>query len=70
MSDSTYKKIELTGTSSASIEEAVQNALAKAAQTIRNMRWFEMVETRGRIDDGGKIDQWQVTIKVGFRLDD
>ncbi len=69
MSDQIFKKIELVGTSEASIEEAVQNALTKAEKTVRNMRWFEVVETRGSIDDG-KIGQWQVTLKIGFRLDE
>lgn len=69
MSDHVYKLIELTGSSSKSMEDAVENALAKARQTVRNMRWFEVVETRGRIDDG-KLDCWQVTVKVGFTLDD
>ena len=67
--DHVYKLIELTGTSARGIEEAVNNALARAAQTVRNMRWFEVVETRGRID-GGRAAQWQVTIKVGFTLED
>ena len=69
MSDHVYKKIELTGTSSSSIEEAVENALTKAAETVRNMRWFEVVETRGSIADG-KVDRWQITLKVGFTLED
>ena len=69
MSDHTYKKIELTGTSATSIEEAVGNALAKASETIRNMRWFEIVETRGHIHDG-KVGHWQVTVKVGFTLEE
>jgi flavin-binding protein dodecin len=68
-SDHVYKLIELTGTSAKGIEDAVNNALARAAKTVRNMRWFEVLETRGRID-GGKAGQWQVTIKVGFTLDD
>jgi len=66
--DHTYKKIELVGTSPESIEKAVENALARAATTIRNLRWFEVVETRGHIADG-RIDHWQVTIKAGFTLD-
>jgi flavin-binding protein dodecin len=66
--DHIYKKIELVGTSPESIEKAVENALARATATIRNLRWFEVVETRGHIQDG-KIDHWQVTIKVGFTLD-
>lgn len=67
MSEHVYQKIELTGSSSASIQQAIENAVAKASQTIRNMRWFEVVETRGHIDDG-KIAHWQVTIKVGYTL--
>jgi len=69
MSDRVYKKIELTGTSTTSLEEAVENAIARAATTVRNMRWFEVAETRGRIDDG-KVAEWQVTLKVGFALED
>ena len=68
MSDHVYKKIELVGSSPTSIEAAVQNALARAAQTVRNMRWFEVVETRGHIADG-QIEHWQVTVKIGFTLD-
>jgi len=68
MSDHVYKKIELVGSSSSSIEEAVQNAVARAQKTIRNMRWFEVVETRGHIENG-IIEHWQVTIRVGFTLD-
>jgi flavin-binding protein dodecin len=68
MSDHVYKKIELVGSSRGSIEEAVANALARAKKTIRNMRWFEVIETRGHIEKG-KIDHWQVTLKVGFTLD-
>jgi flavin-binding protein dodecin len=68
MSDHVYKKIELVGSSPTSIEEAVSNALARAEKTIRNMRWFEVVETRGHIENG-KVDHWQVTLKVGFTLD-
>ena len=65
----TYKKVEITGTSPVSIEEAVQNAIARASKTIRKMRWFEIVETRGDINDEG-IGHWQVTIKIGFTLED
>jgi len=68
MSDHDYKKIELVGSSSSSIEEAVQNAVARAQKTIRNMRWFEVIETRGHIENG-IIEHWQVTIRVGFTLD-
>jgi len=68
MSDHVYKKIELVGSSATSIEDAVQNALARAGQTVRNMCWLEVVETRGHIEDG-KLAHWQVTVKVGFTLD-
>ncbi len=67
MIDHTYKKIELTGSSTVSMQEAIENAISKASQTISNMRWFEVVETRGHITDN-KIAHWQVTIKVGFSL--
>jgi dodecin len=69
MSDHIYKKIELVGSSPDGIEKAVENAIGRAAKTIRNMRWFEVVETRGQIEEG-KIAHWQVTIQVGFTLDD
>jgi dodecin len=68
MSDHVYKKIELVGSSPKSIEAAVENALARAKKTIRNMRWFEVTETRGHIQDG-QIDHWQVGIRVGFTLE-
>jgi flavin-binding protein dodecin len=68
MSNHIYKKIELVGSSPDGIEDAVKNALSKASQSLRNLRWFEVVETRGHIEDG-KIGHWQVTIKVGFTLD-
>jgi dodecin len=68
MSNHIYKKIELVGSSPDSIEDAVKNALSKASRSLRNLRWFEIVETRGHIEDG-KIGHWQVTIKVGFTLD-
>jgi len=69
MSSHIYKKIELIGSSPNSIEEAVQNAIAKASQSLRNLRWFEVVETRGHIDEG-RIAHWQVTIKICFTLED
>ena len=68
MPDHIYKKIELTGSSTSSIEEAVQNALARASKTVRNMRWFEIIETRGQIEDG-RVAHWQVTMKIGFTLE-
>jgi len=69
MNEHVYKKLELTGSSTTGIEDAVATALAKAAKTVRNMHWFEIIETRGHIDNG-KIAHWQVTIKVGFTLED
>ncbi|MCE5228239.1 dodecin family protein [bacterium] len=63
-----YKKIELVGSSTTTIEDAVKNALERAAKTVHNLRWLEIVETRGQIEDG-KLAYWQVTIKVGFTLD-
>ncbi|AIA75019.1 MAG: dodecin [Vreelandella alkaliphila] len=68
MSTHTYKHIELTGSSEKGIEEAVQSALAKASETIHNLRWFEVTDTRGHIEDG-RVAHWQVTIKVGFTLE-
>lgn len=69
MSNHIYKKIELVGSSPDSIEQAVKNAVEKAGKSVRNMRWFEVAETRGQLEDG-KVAHWQVTIKVGFTLDE
>ncbi len=69
MADHVYKKLELTGSSTTGVEDAVSNAIAKAAKTIHNLRWFEVSEIRGGIDDGA-IAHWQVSLKVGFTLDD
>lgn len=69
MSNPVYKLTELTGSSDTSVEDAVQNAIARAAKTLRNLRWFEVVETRGTIDKG-KVAQWQVSLKVGFTLEE
>jgi len=68
VSDHTYKKIELVGTSTESSDQAVKNALAKASHSVHNMDWLEVQETRGHIVDGN-VSHWQVVIKVGFRLD-
>jgi dodecin len=68
MSEHVYKKIELVGSSKTSIEDAVQNAISKAGESIRDMRWFEVVETRGQIEMGN-VAYWQVTIKVGFNVE-
>jgi dodecin len=67
--DHIYKQVELTGSSKTSIEEAIQNAITKACQTLRNVHWFQIVETRGYIENC-KVDYWQVTIKLGFRLEE
>ncbi len=63
-----FKKIQLVGTSPNSLSEAIANAVAKAAQTVRNMSWFEVVEQRGAVSDG-KIEQYQVTVAIGFRVE-
>lgn len=69
MHNNVYKIIELTGSSPASTEDAVKNALKRANETIRNMRWFEVVETRGTIENG-TVSEWQVTVKIGFTLEE
>jgi len=69
MPDHVYKKIEIVGSSPNGFEEAVLNAVARARNTVRSMRWFEVTETRGYIDDG-KIERWQVTLKIGFTLEE
>ncbi len=69
MPDHVYKQLELTGSSAKSSDDAVRTAIAKASKTVRNMHWFEVVETRGHVD-GSKVAHWQVTIKVGFTLED
>ena len=63
-----YKKIELVGSSADGIEDAVNNAITRAGKTIRNMRWFEVAEVRGSLENN-KVADWQVTVKVGFTLD-
>ena len=69
MSDHTYKIMDLVGTSPNSIEEAVKNAIEKASKSVRNMRWLQIMETRGHIDNQ-KVAHWQVVIKIGFTLED
>ena len=63
-----YKSIEVTGSSTEGTDHAIEAAIAKAAESIHNMDWFEVTETRGHITDG-KVAHWQVTVKIGFRLD-
>ena len=69
MPDHVYKTIELVGSSAKGMEDAVQKAVAKAGQTVRNLRWFEVVDTRGHIENG-RVAHWQVTLKLGFTLED
>jgi len=69
MSKHVYKKIEIVGSAPSGFEDAVKNALARAEKTVRNMRWFEVTETRGDIENG-KVDNWQVTLKIGFTLEE
>ena len=68
MSDHVYKLIELAGSSPNSIEEAIENAISRAGKTVHNLQWFEVVETRGHIDNG-RIAHYQVVLKVGFTLE-
>ena len=67
MQDKTYKLIELVGASETSMEDAIQSAIARADQTLKNLDWFEVIEARGLIQEG-KVSQYQVKLKVGFRL--
>jgi flavin-binding protein dodecin len=69
MTDHVYKTIELTGSSTTGTDAAIRAAVARAAKTIRHMDWFQVVETRGHIEDGA-IAHWQVTVKIGFRMED
>jgi dodecin len=69
MDEHTYKIIELAGSSADSIEAAIQNAIGKASQSLHNLRWFQVIETRGHIESG-RVAHYQVTLKVGFTLDD
>ena len=69
MTDHTYRVTEIVGTSPESVEQAIRNGIARANQTLRNLDWFETTEIRGHLADG-EIKHFQVTLKVGFRLDD
>jgi flavin-binding protein dodecin len=68
MTDHIYKKIELTGTSTISTDDAISKAISKASASVRNIHWFEVIETRGLVENG-KVAHWQVTIKAGFTLE-
>jgi dodecin len=65
----TYKHIRLTGTSTSSLEDAIDNAVGRASKNLRNLRWFQVVETRGNIE-GDHVTQWQVTVEIGFHLEE
>ncbi|MFF1882552.1 dodecin domain-containing protein [Pseudarthrobacter sp. AG30] len=69
MSNHTYSISEIVGTSTEGVDDAVRNGIAKASQTLRNLDWFEVKEIRGHLEEG-KVADWQVTIKLGFRLED
>jgi dodecin len=69
MSDHVYKTIELTGSSDKGFQEAIHRAVDKAHETVRNIRWFKVEDTRGYVEDG-KVAHWQVTVKIGFTLED
>jgi hypothetical protein len=69
MDDHIYKVIEITGSSQKSIEDAIQGAVERAGRSLKNLRWFEVTQTRGHIDSG-KVSHYQVTMKIGFTLDD
>jgi dodecin len=69
MSNHVYKSVEITGTSPDGVKEAIDGAVAKASQSLRNLDWFEVTSVRGQID-GGSVAHYQVTLKIGFRLED
>ena len=69
MSEHTYRLIEVVGSSPTGIDDAIKEAIADASKTIRNIRWFQVVETRGHVE-GGAVAHFQVTLKIGFTLDD
>ena len=69
MSDHIYKIVQLVGSSPSSVEDAIQNAIARASKSLKHLRWFEVLETRGQVE-GGKVSHYQVTLKVGFTLND
>jgi flavin-binding protein dodecin len=70
MTDHVYKSVEITGSSPEGVTQAIDRAIAKASQTIRNLDWFEVLSVRGQIGEGGRPAHYQVTLKVGFRLED
>jgi dodecin len=70
MTDHVYKSVEITGSSPAGVDEAIERAIAKASETLRNLDWFEVCSVRGQIGEDGRVAHYQVTLKIGFRLED
>jgi dodecin len=70
MPEHVYKVVELVGTSKTGVDDAIQTAIARAGATLRNLRWFEVMQVRGAVGSDGKIDHYQVTLKAGFTLDE
>jgi dodecin len=70
MADHVYKSVEITGSSPEGVTQAIERAIAKASETLRQLDWFEVTEVRGQIGDDGSIAHYQVTLKIGFRLED
>ncbi len=69
MTDHVYKSVEITGSSTSGVTEAIDTAIAKASRTLRHLDWFEVTEVRGHIDEG-RVAHYQVTLKLGFRIED
>ena len=69
MTEHVYKSVEITGTSPEGVTQAIDRAIAKASETLRNLDWFELISVRGQIDDG-RVAHYQATLKIGFRLED
>jgi dodecin len=70
MTNNVYSVSEIVGSSPSTIEDAINNALARARKTLRNLDWFEVTELRGHLDEDGSVDHFQVTLKLGFRMED
>jgi flavin-binding protein dodecin len=70
MTDHVYKSVEITGSSPDGVDQAIERAIAKASETLRNLDWFELISVRGQIGDDGRIAHYQATLKIGFRLEE
>ena len=70
MTENVYKSVEITGSSPAGVGEAIDRAIAKASETLRNLDWFELVAVRGQIGEDSRVAHYQATVKIGFRLED